>query len=540
MEAGVEFRVVGPGDEKILAELFPEIDETFFRPHSFTPEEARAIAGSSGHNVFAILVDGDRAVSYGMLRGWDEGYATPSLGIAVRTDRQGRGLGRLMMDHLHRAAAARGARNVRLRVHPDNARARHLYESLGYRYRGEDRGELVMSLPLDPPIGAGAVDHQTSTPDRASRSELGVRLLRPEDPAWDGCLLNVPRSVFHSAGYHIYTRGLGAGEPYLAIVGDSRRGLAWPYLLRRVAPVPGLEWTDATDVHSAYGYPGPLAWGVVPGEPFLEHAIRLIFETWRSQGAVSAFTRFNPLLENASLLRNVVRRSDDGTTGRGVITGGPTVSVDLTLPPTAIRAAYGRDLARQIEVARRGGLRTEPDADMALLPTFADLYHQNMARLGATDAYYFDLDDFQRLATVLPGKVHLLVTSMGDTAVAAAGLFLEFGGVVEWHLVGSSDAYRRLSPSKVLVDDAIDWARDRGNRIMHMGGGHGGHEDSLLWFKSRFSATRHIFQTGRWVLEPHLYGKLVDARRAAISGPVTLDPEFFPIYRAPLIPDRSI
>jgi len=39
----MEFRVVGPGDEAILAEVFTQIDATFFRPHPFTPEEARRI-----------------------------------------------------------------------------------------------------------------------------------------------------------------------------------------------------------------------------------------------------------------------------------------------------------------------------------------------------------------------------------------------------------------------------------------------------------------------------------------------------------------
>ena len=82
----MEFRVVNPGDDAILTEVFDHIDETFFRPHPFTPEEARRIVSLRGHNVFAILVDGDRAVAYGMLRGWDEGYATLALGIAIRND----------------------------------------------------------------------------------------------------------------------------------------------------------------------------------------------------------------------------------------------------------------------------------------------------------------------------------------------------------------------------------------------------------------------------------------------------------------------
>jgi hypothetical protein len=157
-----------------------------------------------------------------------------------------------------------------------------------------------------------------------------------------------------------------------------------------------------------------------------------------------------------------------------------------------------------------------------------------MGRVGASDSYYFSEDDFRRLAEALNGKLHLLVTFIGDD-VAAAGLFMEFGGVVDWHLVGSNEAYRDLSPSKILVDDAISWARARGNRTFHMGGGHGGREDSLFWFKSRFSPRRHVFETGRWVLERQTYDELVEARRAAVSGEARLDPTFFPAYRAPIL-----
>jgi len=141
----VEFRVVGPADEAILADVFTDIDEAFFRPHPFTRDEARHIAGDSGRETYALLVDNDRAVAYGMLRGWAEGYPIPTLGIAVRSSDQGRGLGRLMMAHLHAEARRRGATVIRLRVHPDNTRAMRLYESLGYAYAGVDRGELVMA-----------------------------------------------------------------------------------------------------------------------------------------------------------------------------------------------------------------------------------------------------------------------------------------------------------------------------------------------------------------------------------------------------------
>jgi RimJ/RimL family protein N-acetyltransferase len=51
-------------------------------------------------------------------------------------------------------ARAHGAEKVRLRVHADNQPARRLYESLGYEYAGEDRGELVMVID----VGSAADD----------------------------------------------------------------------------------------------------------------------------------------------------------------------------------------------------------------------------------------------------------------------------------------------------------------------------------------------------------------------------------------------
>ncbi len=144
----MDLRVVSPGDELLLAELFDHLDTTFFRPHSFGVEGAHGITRLTGRDVYVLLVEGDRGIAYGMLRGWDEGYPTPSLGIAVRVERQRQGIGRRMMAELHEIARRCGADRVRLRVHRNNSPARRLYESVGYHYTGTERGELVMERSL--------------------------------------------------------------------------------------------------------------------------------------------------------------------------------------------------------------------------------------------------------------------------------------------------------------------------------------------------------------------------------------------------------
>jgi GNAT superfamily N-acetyltransferase len=529
-EADVEFVVVGPDLEKLLTDIFSNIDQTFFRPHPFTPEEARRIANLVGRDIYALLVAGGIAVAYGMLRGWDQGFPTPYLGIAVRTNAQGRGLGRIMMGHLHDVARQRGAAEVRLRVHADNERAKRLYESLGYAYRGVERGELLMTMDLG--------RTRSSPRGTASRRSRGmpsdVHLVRVGDPAWDKWLSNVPHDVYHTAGYHAYSQDSGEGEAYLAVVGDQQKGLAWPYLLQRVSDVSELSDSDATDVDSVYGYPGPLAWGCSPGDPFLERAWSEIVAIWRHQNAVSAFTRFHPLLGNAAVVPTLPAPRAAGDRSGGVVAIGPTISVDLTLGEEVIRSRYGHGLRNDISAGYRAGLTTVHDIDFERLSTFTLLYHQTMVRAGATDYYFFAESDFRRLQDALSGKLHLLVTCAGEE-VAAAGLFTELDGIVEWHLVGSSEAFSRLSPSKVLVNDAIHWARSRGNHVLHMGGGRGGRDDTLLWFKSRFSPERHPFHTGRWILDQRAYDELVRVRRAVIESSQTLDPSFFPAYRAPVI-----
>ncbi len=118
-------------------------DERTFHPHALDLEGARQVCAAGGDDLYYVLAAGDHILAYGLLRGWDEGYEMPSLGIAVHPEARGRGFGRLLMEFLHASARERGAPRVRLRVHPGNRAARALYDSLGYRFSGEDRGELV-------------------------------------------------------------------------------------------------------------------------------------------------------------------------------------------------------------------------------------------------------------------------------------------------------------------------------------------------------------------------------------------------------------
>lgn len=131
--------------------------DAMFHPHAFDAQTAARVCGqgrddaATGDEYHAIIEHG-RIVAYGMLRGWSEGYAVPSLGIAVLPECRRRGLAQQLMDHLHHVAAARGATTVRLKVYRDNAAAIRLYESLGYRLDAFSDAELLGQRPLCGPL----------------------------------------------------------------------------------------------------------------------------------------------------------------------------------------------------------------------------------------------------------------------------------------------------------------------------------------------------------------------------------------------------
>ena len=83
-----------------------------------------------------------------MLRGWDEGYKVPSLGITIHPSVREVGLGRLFMHFLHVAARRRGCDKIRVKVYPQNVSAAALYEKLGYKFETKEAGQLVGFVQL--------------------------------------------------------------------------------------------------------------------------------------------------------------------------------------------------------------------------------------------------------------------------------------------------------------------------------------------------------------------------------------------------------
>lgn len=158
-----------PADEPVIARFFAMLVAhgagQSFLPHPFTAREARHLTqglcptGWPTKDVYRFGFARGEAVAYGTLQGWDEGFAEPSLGIAVHPDFRGQGLARQMIKQLHDIARMRGAASVRLKVYRDNTAAVSLYQKFGYVLSEHDASQWLGRLVL-----TTDASHSTSSP----------------------------------------------------------------------------------------------------------------------------------------------------------------------------------------------------------------------------------------------------------------------------------------------------------------------------------------------------------------------------------------
>jgi len=84
-----------------------------------------------------------------------------------------------------------------------------------------------------------------------------------------------------------------------------------------------------------------------------------------------------------------------------------------------------------------------------------------------------------------------------------------------------------------MIHAAREWAKERGNRILHLGGGNGAQHDSLFYFKAGFSKERHPFITWRIITDEAAYDTLVGRWQACLNVRAGERNGYFPAYRDP-------
>ncbi len=109
----------------------------------------------------------------------------------------------------------------------------------------------------------------------------------------------------------------------------------------------------------------------------------------------------------------------------------------------------------------------------------------------------------------------------------SGGFFTHFNKLMQYHLGATVTDALYLSPSKLMMDYAIQLALQQGAERLHLGGGLGGStSDGLFRFKKGFGRQYHPFSSLRFIHQPEQYNKL----RYEVTGKSQPN-DYFPEYR---------
>ncbi|GHU74585.1 hypothetical protein FACS189413_19330 [Bacteroidia bacterium] len=321
---------------------------------------------------------------------------------------------------------------------------------------------------------------------------------------WDAVVRSMNQyDFYHLAAYH---RLDTLGKAFLLHYHTGNTAFAWSFILREIPN------TGYCDITSVYGYAGPLCNRTNPSIEAITDFQQAIYSYFDEQKIVSVFARLHPLLEQKNILQNLGEVSDSNL----------TVGIDLSLPENEQQQQYARSLKTQLNRLKNSRLTIEKANTKEEIDTFIQIYIETMNRVKASLYYYFSSEYFYRFLSEIDSSLFL---AKYNEEIVSGSLCTFTCGIMQAHLNATRNDFLPQSPLKLVLDFARHEGMNRGMKLLHLGGGKGGSNDSLFEFKSRFSHQHFQFRIWRYIHNPIVYNELTQAKSIIVS-------DFFPAYRS--------
>lgn len=354
---------------------------------------------------------------------------------------------------------------------------------------------------------------------------MDIDIIDLSNDKWLKILQNVSHDIYHLPEY-LYAEAKRTNTiPEVVVIAEDDKLFCLPYLLRQCTDLfaEDLDYPESFDLVSPNGYAGILLNdAALISSDFLKKAIDEFIKFLQTRNICSAFFRLNPILNQGF---------QEKLPSEICFITGETISVDLTLSETEIWQQTRPEHRTHINRCKRAGFTAKITSLRDHIDDFILVYHQTMARVKAKNSFYFDYDYFREISN-LNEKIHLCMVEIDDQ-IACAGIFTECCKIVQYHLGGTNSKFLKQAPSKLMFDHVRFWAKKRGNKFLHLGGGLGAANDSLYHFKAGFSQQRHHFLTLRLMVDKKKYLDLI-ARRAEylkVEPAQLMQSNYFPAYR---------
>ena len=316
---------------------------------------------------------------------------------------------------------------------------------------------------------------------------------------------------YHTWYYHSLEK---TGEPVLFVYQQKDCFIAFPLLKRSI------NESEFSDFTSVYGYAGPIsnvdfdAMDLQTLEGFKEAFLKFLKE----ENIVSVFCRLHPIINHDIFVQRF----------GSLVNNGNTVSIDLTTSLQEQRSKYRRQFRSKIKQLREKGFYLKKAESKEEVRSFVKIYNENMSRVKAESYYYFDEKYFFNMLNSADFESSVLLLYLGDE-ITSGGFVTFSNNIMQFHLAATNSKYLHDGPMKLLIDEASIVGRENNMKYLHLGGGVGGHEDSLFEFKAGFSNEILSFKTWRYVSDRAAYNELVNNNWKIKE----IKSDFFPLYRKP-------
>ena len=248
------------------------------------------------------------------------------------------------------------------------------------------------------------------------------------------------------------------------------------------------------DYETQYGYGGPIA--NTSDADFTDKALIQMAEGFKANNYLCGFIRFHPLLDNASLCRNVMNVIEDRY----------TVAIITDKSKDDIWASQISSKNRNmIRKAQKSGLEYKSEHDFESIDEFIELYNATMKRIGAQDFYFFDKEYYASFEKYLNENAFLGTVRLDGKLICAA-IFMYEGCYGHYHLEGSDYEYKSLGAGNLLIWESACHMHDLGVEKLHLGGGNSSlADDPLFKYKKAFSTNLAKFCIGKEIYNTKAY-----------------------------------
>lgn len=245
------------------------------------------------------------------------------------------------------------------------------------------------------------------------------------------------------------------------------------------------------DISTAYGYGGVLTDKTDISDAMREQ-FNTVFNAWCEENAIVAeFIREIPYVNNKirdakyQLVRNNVY-----------------IELDTEYE------IKNRHLKKNINKAKRHGLRYEWDPEMTKLDSHIKLYSRLFERIDMDDYYLFSKDYYIKLKELFPGQYGLINVYYNDEIINSMIVFHSYKKLV-CHLIGTNYDFIDFRPNDFIYLAAIEIAKKLGVNLISMGGGKT-LDDNLFRFKNKFgNCVKEVF-VGKRINNQDIYTQLIE------------------------------